>query len=159
MKKAIPLASKILLVLAILITGYYFFFLKPKADSAANEKLLSKHYSILLQNRLSYVDLIKLDPKSPNTKLQKNDLLSKVESTQKEGLTFASKEKKFGDLMSKTKKIYERQAKIIEELKTKKTFEEGIGLLKGQESVSLLTDQTNLILEYQYWLEKLKAKR
>lgn len=85
MKKAIPLASKILLVLAILTTGYYFFFLKPKADSAANEKLLSKHYSILLQNRLSYVELTKLDPKGGNFNLEKSNLVGTLQKTIKEG--------------------------------------------------------------------------
>lgn len=142
--------TKIIGFLAIFLLGYYFFFLKPQAEVAAKIKTFSKYHSNLVQNRLAYIELTKLNPKDPNAQFQKNGLLSKINETQKEGLSFDD---------SKIHQIYERQTKIIEELKTQKTFKEGVTLLKGLESVSNLADQTNLILELEFQLERLKGKR
>lgn len=142
--------AKIVGFLAILLLGYYFFFLKPQQETAAKIKTLSKYHSNLVQNRIAYVELTRLDPKDPNAKSQKDNLLSIIASTQKESLGFNE---------PKIRQIYERQAKIIEKLKNSKTFEEGVNLLKGQESVANLADQTNLILEFEFQLERLKAKR
>lgn len=150
MKQLVNNLLRVVVLLLILIGAYYIFFLIPKVQAAAKVKTFTEYHSNLVQNRISYVDLTKLKPNDSNVQSQKNALLLKISETQKQGVNFTDK---------RVKDIYERQSRLIEKLKNSKTFEEGINLLKGQESVVLLTDQTNLILELEFQLERLKAKR
>lgn len=141
---------KVLIFTLILFGIYYFFFLRQQAEAASKIKTLSQYHSNLVQNRLAYVALTRLDPDDPNVLDKKDNLFTKINQTQKEGDNFADQ---------RIKDIYQRQTKIIEELKTKETFKEGLEVLKGPASVSLLVDQTNLILEFEYYLARLRELR
>ncbi len=47
--------------------------------------------------------------------------------------------------------IYQRQREMLDKLYGQKTFADGMKVLRSPEAVGLVTDQTNLILELEYW--------
>ena len=59
-------------------------------------------------------------------------------------------------LLSDLKRVYEEQNEILDKVYTTKSYDEGLTILKSEKAVKLLTMQTNLILEYEYWIEKLE---
>ncbi len=135
------------LILVAAISGiYYFFFLKPSIKA---QKELAQNHANLVQNRLAYVELTRLDPKSASFDIEKSNLVAKLKETNKKGLEDSS-------TSLATRQIYERQNKLLEKVFATKSYQEGVSVLKSQEAVSLLTDQTNLILEMEFQLEKLK---
>ena len=141
--KSIPFfLFKILAILAVISLLYLVFFIFPKEKE---KKMANLNYTNLLQNRLAYVELIKLDPQSPNYKSQQVDLIARIKETNQKGLESSKEE---------VKKIMQIQKEIMNELSGAETYEEGIAILKSEKSVTLLTRQTNLLLE----LERL-AKR
>ncbi len=146
MKPVVVISLKALFLFLLLIGGYYFL---SKAQ-IAKEKVLATHYSNLVQNRLAYVELAKLNPKDASFDTQKSNLVGIIKETNKKGM-----EKPLSD---KEKEIFERQNKILEKVFATKSYEEGVLILKSPESVKLLVDQTNLILELEFQLSKLKAK-
>jgi len=56
----------------------------------------------------------------------------------------------------KTEDVYKSQKEIVNNIKSSKSYSEGLDIIKSESSITLLTKQTNLILEYQYWLDKIK---
>lgn len=144
----VKLLLKISLFLALFLAIFYLFFLKPRL---ALEKKLTQEYFLFVQNRLAFVELTRLDPKSPNFEIEKSSLVSTLKNTNKKGLEIASRKEE--------KEIYERQNNILEKVFATKSYEEGVAILKSNEAIELLTDQTNLILELEFQLEKLKVKR
>ncbi len=67
--------------------------------------------------------------------------------------------KRFSILLSETKKIYEEQESLLERVFETKTYEEGVEILKSDQTVGLLTRHTNLILEYKFWLNFINGKQ
>ncbi len=145
MKPAVVISLKALFLFLLLIGGYYFF---SKAQ-IAKEKVLAIHYFNLVQNKISYLNLAKLDPKDASFDIQKSNLIGIIKETNKKGL-----EK---PINSKEKEIFERQNKILEKVFATKTYEEGVAILKSPESVLLLADQMKLIEELGREREKLKV--
>lgn len=170
MSSRIAFILKTLFIASLLLAGYYLFFLKPKLELPnkllLTEKILSSHHSNLLQNRLSYVELTRIDPETPAVDLEKSNLMGIIKKTNQEGLEALNKKEnlpnvdpklsqRFPELLKAEKEIFERQGSLLEKLFAQKTYADGIKILKGEESIKLLTDQTNLTLEYQFWLEKI----
>ena len=162
---------QILLISGALFFAYYFFYLKPKIQLSKNrieaEKILTIHKNTLTQNRIAYIGLTRLDPNSPVFTSDASTIFSTLDTTQKEGLEKITTENiipttnilstgVFSNLLIKTEDVYKTQKEITTNIKLSKTYSEGLKILKSDRSINLLTKQTNLILEYQYWLDKMK---
>ena len=162
---------QILLISGALFFTYYFFYLKPKIQLSNNrieaEKILAIHKNTLTQNRIAYIGLTRLDPESPVFPSDASTLISTLYTTQKEGLdqiaseniipkTNIIKTDVFSNLLMKTEDVYKSQKEIVNNIKSSKSYSEGLDIIKSESSITLLTKQTNLILEYQYWLDKIK---
>lgn len=174
MRNYLLLLVKITIFVSLLFTSYYLFVLKPGLEFPnkllSAEKSLFLHHNNLLQNRLSYVELTRLEPNSANFSLEKSSLVSTFQKTNQEGIELVSREdripeidkeldKRFPTLLSETKTIYEDQNKLLEKVFATGSYEEGVTILKSEESINLLTRQTNLILEYEFWLDKMNQKQ
>lgn len=142
--KPAGLVIKTLIFLIILSVGYYFL----SKSLIAKEKVLAAHYSNLIQNKVAYVNLAKLDPKSPSFDAEKSNLVGIIKETNKKGL-----EK---PLDEHEKQIFTRQNAILDKVFATKSYKEGVALLRSQESVQLLTDETSLI---EILIEQLKPKK
>jgi hypothetical protein len=134
------------LIILILISTAYFIYSRT---ATLKEKGISTHYANLVKNKLAYVSLTKLDPKKPGFDIEKSNLVGIIQETNKIGL-----EK---PLNSKEKEILTRQKVILDKVFVTKSYEEGTGVLRSQESVTLLTDQTALIEELGSQIQKIKA--
>jgi len=122
------------LAILILLCAAYFFYVRVETSK---EKNISIHYANLVKNKLSYISLSKLDPKSPGFDIEKSNLIEIIKETNKIGL-----EK---PLNNKEEEILTRQNVILDKVFATKSYEEGVAILKSQESIDLLTDQTALI--------------
>ena len=285
-KPYLILFLKIAIFTAILLIVYYFAILKPRLEIPNAlldaERNLSKHYYTLIENRLAYTELTRLDTTSGNFEFEKGEIIAKIKKTNEEGLknlenplklkivkgapnetlNFLNEglPKAYSTLLEKNKKVYLEQKSIIEDLNSfdskvsklfayspeadlgnldpvkekdemltritnakqglnkikdevlksdqnneevvnlSKEIETAIGLLtqlednlkkgtirktqniknsfnnqfrkikssafeaelsiiKSPESVKLLTDQTNLIFEYEFWISKIRGLR
>ncbi len=174
MKSYTKFFLKIFVFVLLLFGSYYLFILKPRLELPNKllkaEKTISEHSSTLIQNRLSFVELTRLDPNSANFSIEKSNVISKLKETNKEGLGLIQKQgsipeineeltKRFFILLSETKKIYEEQENLLERVFETKTYEEGVEILKSDQAVGLLTRHTNLILEYKFWLNFINGKQ
>ena len=169
MKIVINITIKILILTILFLTLYYFFIVKPKVllqkDIAQTRAVLSSNYTILVQNRLAYIELTRLNPSSANFQYQTANTIDVLQKTQKEGLDLAKEKKTIPDLknfdinfpklLTETESVYRQQEDIIKKVTETEKYEDGLKILKSDESVKLLTTQTNLILEYEFWLEKI----
>ena len=135
---------KSLIFLILLFLGYYFFskFLIEK------EKNLALHYSNLVQNKVAYINLTKLDPKDPAFDTQKSDLIGIIKETNKNGLE--------NPINDQEKETFMRQGEILTKVYATKSYEEGVAILKSPESVTNLADQTKLIQELNSQIQKLR---
>ena len=126
----------------ILLSGYYFLFLKPKLEIPNAlldaRKKLSVHYYTLVENRASYTEFTRLDTTGGNLEYEKGEIIAKIKKTNEEGLkdlenrgfikkikgspsdrlNFLNNDlpKAYYSLLDKNKKIYEEQKNIIESL-------------------------------------------
>ena len=123
----------------------------------------------LVQNRLAFVGLTKFDPTSPSAIGEKEVLLKNVEESIKAGLEKTDNirtrrmidpilTRKWSELIRMHREIYSGQRGILENLYKQQTFTDGMKVLQSEESVKLLTDQTNLILEYEFWEDRVREK-
>lgn len=123
----------------------------------------------LVQNRLAFVGLTKLDPSSASAIGEKEGLLTNVEESIRTGLEKTDSIKikwwaemvvirKWPELIRIQREVYARQREILDNLYKQQTFADGMKVLKSEQSVKLLTDQTNLILEYEFWGDKIREK-
>ncbi len=168
--KFLYFALKVAFIFLILSFFYFSFYLSPKIKrqkeiSDIKRYILTSYY-ILVQNKISYVFLTRLDEKSPDFNLEKSEIIESLKSTQKRGLEYLgnpipkeSFDKNLSATLStlslETEKIYEEQKNLLDKVFSTKSYQEGLNLLKSKEAVNLLTRQTNLLLEYQFWLERL----
>lgn len=125
------------LIILILLSSAYLFYARAQTSK---EKNISIHYSNLVKNKLAYVNLAKLDPKKPGFNSEKSNLVGIIQETNRIGL-----EK---PLNNKEKEIFTRQNVILEKVFATKSYQEGVAILRSQESVNLLSDETELIASY-----------
>ncbi len=159
-----------LFISAILFSGYYFLYLKPNIQLAKNisqtETILTLHKNTLTQNRIAFVGLTHLNPDSPIFSLDTSNLLAILQNTENEGLdqinshqylpkTNILDSNSYSELLKKTENIYTSQQNLVGQIKTTKTYKEGLEILKSQDSINLLTNETKVILEYQYYIDKI----
>lgn len=162
---------KIIVILFLLIAGYYLLILVPQVSRIENlskaEQTTSLHRSILIQNRLAYVELIKLSPESPAFEIEKSNLVSDIQTTNQKGLNALEKQpevsgldkdlnQRYINLAKESKTFYQDQNQLLEKAFATNSYEEGIEILSSDDSIKLITRQTNLILEFQGLLEQLK---
>lgn len=133
MRNITPFLFKIIVVFAIISLTYLVFVVYPKIKEV---KLANLNYQNLVQNRVAYVELIKLNPEDPSYQSQKIDLIAKIKETNEKGLKSERQD---------VKEIMQTQKEILNDLFKAKTYEEGIKILKSEKSVKMLTNQTNLL--------------
>lgn len=126
---------RVILLLAIFLAGYYFFFLAPKiALSNAyykTEKITIEHRANLLQNRLAFTGLARLDADSANVNGEKIDLLAILQKTNEEGLRLLDKKNELPGVEGISSKLF--------------TFQNN----KLTDSYSLLLEEERAVLEAQ----------
>jgi len=159
-----------LLFFLLLVGGYYLLFLNPQirhSQALLEARRVIGGYAFNLdQNRIAFVELTKLDPQTGNFNFEKSDLVSILQKTGKDGLEQLEKEIKIPKidpqlkerlpvLIAGTKKVYQDQDKLLKKIFATGTYATGITIMKSPEAVELLTKQTNLILEYQFWFEEI----
>lgn len=174
MKNILRFILTTLLITAVLFSLYYVFFLKPDQerlnDLIEAEKILTLHKTNLTQNRLSYVALTKLDPGSLNFDPERSELVLTLRNTGKDGLqlikdwnTLPRVERKLNErfplLLDSTENVYRNQDKLLEKVFATSSYEDGLDILKSTEAIILLTQQSNLILEYGYWINIIKENQ
>lgn len=128
---------KVLLILTVALLGYYFGYLKPHQ---AKLKEIGVHYSNLVENKNVYVALTKLNLDDPGFNDQKANLIAVIQETNRIGLAKV--------LNSKEKEIFTKQNDILVKVFATKSYQDGVAILKSEESTKLLTDETNLIGEF-----------
>lgn len=166
--------ARTVLLLILFLASYYLLILRPQLTLPNKllkaERQLSRHRSTLLQNRLALVELTRLDPDSAGFNLEKSSLVATVQETNKEGLEALTKptaipevDKKlsgrYQELLSETRGIYEEQGEFLKRVFATDSYKEGVEILRSDGAISILTDQTNLILEFEYYLNRLKELR
>lgn len=138
----IIITLKAVMLLVVLLTAYYFLFLKPSLEIPNAlidaEKALSRHYNILVENRVAFTGITRLDANSGNLEEEKGNILAKLKITNEEGLkgienpqqlklvkgspnetlNFLNKDlhEAYASLLAKSKNIYDEQKRIIESL-------------------------------------------
>ena len=125
---------KTLIILVLISAGYYFIYFLPHQ---AKNREVSIHYSNLVQNRTAYVGLAKLNPKDPSFDSQKSNLIDIIKVTNAKGL-----EK---PLNNEEKRIFEKQNEILVKVFATDSYEEGVAILRSDESIQLLIDEAELI--------------
>lgn len=163
---------KTLLLTALITSFYYLILLRPtikRQETLINTKnTLTANRSVLTQKRLAYVELTRLDPDSAGFQTETANIINTLQKTQNEALVL-TKEKNdipklkgfdinFPKLLTETENVYRQQEELIKKVLATEKYEEGLGILRSEEAIKLLTKQTNLILEYEYWLEKINRE-
>lgn len=170
MKGYQKLIIKTLLIFSLLLTVYYLFVLVPAKTKSENikktQEIVSLHHSNLVQNRLAYIELIKLDPNSPSFTFTKSQLVNQIKNTNTNGqkalaesekITFKNNiSKTYDRLHRETQDFYKEQELVLEKVFSTESFSEGVKILKSKQSIELMTKQTNIILEFQWLAELLK---
>jgi hypothetical protein len=133
------------------------------------QNVLSSYRNNLTQNKISFIGLSKLNPNSSGFEYEKNELVESLQtSIDKGGKTSENPEKlpninielseRYPGLLEETNKVYQDQESLLEKVFATKSFEEGIEIMRSEESVQLLIKQTNLILEYDFWINILSEE-
>jgi len=149
-RNLISFLLKVLFFLGILLFAYYL----PLSNlDSAQEKLISaktqiqKNRANLVQNRISYIELTRLDPNSGNFDFEKSDLITQIKKTNKDGLDDST-------FPEEAKEIYKKQNMLLEKVFATNSYAGGVAILKSQESLEMLKDQTNLIMEWEFQLQE-----
>lgn len=164
------------LLFLLLVGGYYLLFLAPQIRHSRAlsevELAVGKPAFNLLQNRIAFVELTRLDPQTGNFNFEKSALVSTLQKTGQDGLEQQAVKipwirqahhkkidpqlkERFPALIAETKEVYQRQAELLTKVFATSSYAAGIAILRSPEAVALLTKQTNLILEYQFWLAEI----
>jgi hypothetical protein len=138
----IGIILKVVIFTGLLFVIYYFLFLSPKHQIPNAlldaEKILSTHYNKLIQNRLSYIGLSKLDASSSKFENERVEIIAEMQKTNEDGLkalndpeqlkkvngapsgvlSFLNRDiaNAYPTLLEKSKKVYEEQKLFIEKL-------------------------------------------
>ena len=179
-KKYLILTLKTVLAAFVLFFGYYWLFLRPDVllwkNVKQNEEVLVIQKNYLSQSRIILVELIKADVNNPYypTYLKSTlEILAKINNSAREK---TAKEITYEPILSlgrkhiraynrnilsgiqniaeKNKIFLKEQKEFLDSLQSKNYYEQK-DFLVGNKAVVFLTKQTNLILEYDYWLKKI----
>lgn len=156
--------------MAIISSVYYLLILAPVLKQSQNlretKKVLQLHHINLVQNRLSYVELARLNWNSANFQSETSDLVETIQDTQARGAELAAEYPSVPDiggldidylrLISDTSELFGNQAILLEQITQTESYDEGLEIVKSQESVDLLMKQTKLISEYQNKIDELE---
>jgi hypothetical protein len=178
-KNSVFLLIKIIFLLFLFLFFYYVLFLNADSKFSdtliESEKYLNKQKNYLSQSRIALVEMIKMDPDSKNFVLDKRNSLKTIKEINEKALEeadnkfdlqnttsfpneysdFINKELKteLNNLSEKNKNFLLEQKDFLSELEAV-NFPDQTEFLKSDRSIKFLTDQTNLILEYDFLLEK-----
>lgn len=161
---------KVVLTSFILFSVYFIAFLRPNVIKNQNisqtVQILTHHKNTLTQNRIAFLNLARLNTNSVNFDGERSSLVNSLKETNSKGISDTEVKntianingelsKRFPELLMDTRSVYEEQTAILDKVFATKTFDEGVEILRSSEAVDLLTRQTNLILEYEWWIEKI----
>lgn len=171
-KEVLKFILKVLLI-TVLVTGFFYLFvvlpsIKKLKEIKTTQASLVKHYSLLMQNRVAYIGLTKLNTGSYDFNLRKSEIIDKIRKSSKEGTDLINAqgevpnvnkdlEKRFDSLLNETKEVYSQQEQFLNKVFETKSYESGVALIKSDEGLQVLTKQTNLVIEYQYWVNELDS--
>ncbi|OGH60023.1 MAG: hypothetical protein A2725_00020 [Candidatus Magasanikbacteria bacterium RIFCSPHIGHO2_01_FULL_33_34] len=178
--KIFSLIIKVIILLSLFLFIYYLLYIKSNLIISENliktEKILNEQKNYISQSRITFIELIKLDPKSPNFVLEKRNEVKTLNEINEKALIYLEnpytypkifiKPKKYSNflgnelkekmmkLRQKNKNFFIEQKEFFSKLETI-NFQDQTEFLKSAESIKLLTKQTNLILEHQFLLDKI----
>lgn len=165
--------SKVAVLTLAITIAYYFAIIKPNQIKIfkikETKKILSTNYANLVQNRIAFTELTRLDPNAINFDSQKSDLVATLTRSNEEGLkaldaSFNNQniaeivKEDYPELIEKTKTFYKDQKDLLEKVFATKSYQEGVEILKSDEAIKLLTDQTNLILNFDFQIRRLEKE-
>lgn len=123
------------------------------------QSYLKSIHLYLLQNRLSLTELARLNEKSKDFNGNSTYLILTVKETNNKALESLRKkpnfDKSIDELFSRTELFLKNQQQLINDLQKEESFPKKMSLLKSKHSIALLTDEGNLILAYNFWIDKL----
>ena len=178
--KIFGLFIRILILFLLFLFVYYLLYIKSNLVISKtlieSEKVLNEHKNYISQSRITFIELIKLDPESPNFVLEKRNEIKTLDEINKKALEYLANpynypkilikpneysnfldnklEKGLISLAEKNKNFFLEQKKFFSKLETI-NFQDQTEFLKSPESIKLLTEQTNLIFEYNFLLDKI----
>jgi len=159
------LLGKISLSFIIITAAYYFLFLQPQHQLYQTQQALLTHRTNLVHNRLAITQLTKLQPNTTYQTQEQASLLKQLQTTNQQSLEAIENQppvptkklqEQTNNLFSQTQTLYQDQQTLITQLQATNNLENQQNLLKSPEAITLLTRQTNLILEYDGWIEQVK---
>lgn len=159
--------------LSFLFSFYYLFFLSPRlvliGQIDKTQSYLKSTNLYLLQNRISLTELARLDNNSGDFNGSAAYLIRTIKETNSRGLESLKSQhslsnlkdagvsdKSINKLSDSAKSFFSDQERFVNDLLKEEDFSKKLSLLKSKRSVSLLTREGNLILEYNLWIDKLE---
>jgi hypothetical protein len=164
---------KVLVITIFIFTGYYFLFLKPKTEMPQKivdtKNILSSYRNSLTENKISFIELSKLNPNSASFEYEKNELVEIIKASIENGKQTSENpniipqvnsklSERYPGLLEETNEVYLDQEHLLKQVFATNSFEEGVEIMRSDKSVQILTKQTNLILEYDYWIKMIGDK-
>lgn len=135
--KKISFVLKIVLLLVIISLGYFFLYLKPQK---AKSLKYASHYSNLIENRNAYINLAKLNVDDPGFDPAKANLIDIVKKTNAKAAN--------DPLTNEEKQILTKQDEILKKVFATNSYEEGVAILKSDESIKLIKEESMLLEKY-----------
>jgi len=157
------LIGKISLSFIIITAAYYFLFLQPQHQLYQTQQALLTHRTNLVHNRLAITQLTKLQPNTTYQTQEQTGLLKQLQTTNKNSLENLKNQppvptKRLQEattsLFNQTQTFLQNQQTLITQLQATNNLQVQQNLLKSQKAITLLTKQTNLILEYDGWIKQ-----
>ena len=155
---------------------YYLFFLKPSLsyskELAAMESALAAENLNLVRNRVALTNLVRIDANGPGAYEQIVENFENLKSAHQTGIANTAKAGKYNsseieeiagktsELSSRAKSVYEKQDQLIAGISDwlnseEKRFSVLKQIIGSKANLADLTEQTNLIRDYDYWLKKI----
>jgi hypothetical protein len=156
------LLAKISLSFILITTAYYFLFLQPQHQLYQAKQALSTHRTNLIQNRLAITQLINLKPTNPYFTQEQSLLLKQLQTTNQQGLENLTNQETIlnlpknidqtvTQLQTKHQTLLQNQQQLITRLQQTNNLQV---IFTSPQAITLLTRQTNLILEYDHLLNQ-----
>ena len=152
-RKVLRIVLKTLVLTSLISTFYFFAFRVPKIKNREElisaKNILIANLTILIQNRLTYIELTHLDPQSAGFDIEKSSLIATIQKTNHKGLANPN-------FPNEAREILLRQNILLEEVFATKSYDDGVAILKSEEALELLVDQTNLVRKWQQEIRELE---
>lgn len=161
---------KTLLISILLFACYYIFVFRPREKYIKNlsedRNNLQTHYSYLVQNKIAFENLKKIDVKNTHANFDKEKSIEIVTKTSQEGASRIKNNKympktnkelkgRYTDLLNETLLIYINEDNLMDELKRASDYSKGMELLSSEKYNEILSKQSQLIIEYTELITKL----